>query len=163
MYIKKEEFRERLIKAATPAETRLLQLINDDHLLKGMVEFQKILEPYIVDFYFKSKKLAVELDGSSHESKKQYDSERTKTIKLKYGVKVIRFQNSTVFKNPESVITKIKRYSYIKIKHNQSLRDFYGINPLAVPPKKKGTRKKKAVRRNKTVGTVTERTKSTGR
>lgn len=138
--MEKEEFRQSLIKAATPAETKLLQLINADSQLSGTVKFQHILSPYIVDFYFPSKKVAVELDGSSHISKKKYDDSRSEHIKTKYRVKVIRFSNSDVFNNPDLVIQKIRRYTYIKIKRNQSLRYFYGINPLAVPLKKKRAR-----------------------
>jgi very-short-patch-repair endonuclease len=161
----KEKFRSSLINASTPAETRLLQIIDSTDDLKGKVEFQKILDPYIVDFYFHAKKLAIEIDGSSHAEKTNYDNKRTKVIKDRYDVTIIRFTNSDVFKRPCEVVSKIRRYMKKNVSHRNrtSIFSFYGINPLAVPPKKKGMRKKKAKRRNKTVGTVTERTKSAGR
>lgn len=104
------EFRQSLINAATPAETKLLQLFDSDPRFKGRVEFQRQIGKYFVDFFIKSKMLAIELDGSSHISKKKYDDSRTRELKSQ-GVTVIRFWNATVFKDPESVLRKIFNYT----------------------------------------------------
>jgi very-short-patch-repair endonuclease len=104
------DFRNSLVNAATPAEIRLLQLLDADPRFTGRVEFQKQIGRFYVDFYISDKKLAIELDGSSHISKTKYDSDRTVEIK-KYGITVIRFQNSQVFKTPGVVISKIFNYT----------------------------------------------------
>lgn len=114
----KEEFRNSLIKAATPAETKLLTALCNDARFKGRVEFQKQIGKYFVDFFITDKRLAIELDGSSHESKKKYDEDRTKELSL-MGVRVIRFQNTVVFKHVDQVIRKIFNYTSINKRKNK--------------------------------------------
>jgi len=70
---------------------------------------QHPIDMFIVDFYAPPIKLAIELDGSSHNIKenKEYDEMRTDYLKSK-NIKVIRFWNSEVEKDLENVLTKIK-------------------------------------------------------
>ena len=64
--------------------------------------------PYIIDFYCPKARLAIELDGESHlpEDQKSYDIERTRYLEG-CDIKVIRFWNSDVANDLESVLEKI--------------------------------------------------------
>lgn len=55
-------------------------------------EFQTIIHPYIVDFYLPYKKLVIEVDGKSHDERREYDRKRDWWIKKK-GYSVIRIKN----------------------------------------------------------------------
>ena len=69
---------------------------------------QKIVEPYILDFYCSAAALAVELDGGQHyeEEGKAYDARRTAYLQ-KQGIQVIRFSNFDVMRNFEGVCFEI--------------------------------------------------------
>lgn len=61
---------------------------------------QKPLDHFIVDFYCPKLRLVVEVDGEIHSSAeaRAYDEGRTKILQG-YGIKVLRFKNSEVFRN----------------------------------------------------------------
>ncbi len=61
---------------------------------------------FILDFYCPEKKLAIELDGAQHLENKQYDKEREAYLS-EFGIKTLRFWNSEVTKDLNSVIQKI--------------------------------------------------------
>ena len=58
---------------------------------------QRIIGPYIVDFYCAGAKLVIEIDGSQHYEEKgqRYDAQRTEYLES-YGLKVIRFSNTDI-------------------------------------------------------------------
>jgi len=62
---------------------------------------------FIVDFICIEKKLIIEIDGVSHENKKDDDDEREKIL-TEMGFKVIRFSNDEVLGNCNKVIKRIK-------------------------------------------------------
>lgn len=57
-------------------------------------------------FVHRAKKLIIELDGSQHLEQKEYDEERSAFLKSK-GYRILRFWNSDVMNNTESVLTVI--------------------------------------------------------
>ena len=59
---------------------------------------QKIILHYIVDFYCAKLKLVVEIDGTSHEGKEEYDKDREDDLN-KLGLKVIRYEDFEVLNN----------------------------------------------------------------
>jgi len=59
---------------------------------------QKILYHYIVDFYCPKLKLVIEIDGTSHDSKKEYDEHRDKILES-YGLKVLHYNDLRVLSN----------------------------------------------------------------
>lgn len=61
---------------------------------------QKPLLGYIVDFYCAPLRLAIEIDGDTHQEKYEYDQKRTLLFN-QLGVKVIRFQDDLVLKQLE--------------------------------------------------------------
>lgn len=69
---------------------------------------QKLVVPYILDFYCASARLAVELDGSQHyeDTGKAYDERRTAYLQQK-GIQVLRFSNPDVMRNFDGVCMQI--------------------------------------------------------
>jgi very-short-patch-repair endonuclease len=68
---------------------------------------QKIIGNYIVDFYCKSLGIIIEIDGSSHDSKEEYDEERDSYFKS-LNLKVIHIQDSDIKNNLDTVIRFLK-------------------------------------------------------
>jgi very-short-patch-repair endonuclease len=56
---------------------------------------QKIINHFIVDFYCAQLRLVIEIDGSSHEGKEEYDEKRQSTLES-LGLKVIRYNDLQV-------------------------------------------------------------------
>lgn len=54
----------------------------------------------IVDFYLPAHKLAVEIDGSSHDDKGAYDSGRDRWLAGKHGIRTMRLRNEFVLGRP---------------------------------------------------------------
>ena len=69
---------------------------------------QKIIGNYIVDFYCAEKNLVIEIDGSSHDDKIEYDSIRSDYLKG-LGLKVIHFLDSDIKNNVDSIFDYLKR------------------------------------------------------
>ena len=71
---------------------------------------QKVIGPYIVDFYCSQAKLVIELDGSQH-----YEDENEKKDKVRdeylvsLGMKVLRYSNLDVNSNFEGVCIDIEQ------------------------------------------------------
>jgi len=61
---------------------------------------------YILDFYCAKLMLGIEIDGSSHDDKQDYDEMRSKVLR-DYGVKIIRYTNTQVAKHLEWVFDSI--------------------------------------------------------
>lgn len=61
----------------TPAEGLLRNLILKHKPLGYKFTRQKPLGPFIADFYCSKLLLIIEVDGSSHEEKQEYDAQRT--------------------------------------------------------------------------------------
>ena len=70
-----------------------------DYLRRYPIRFQrqKVISTYIVDFYCRSAKLIVELDGDQHgeAGQQQYEAIRTSELE-RMGLKILRFSNSDV-------------------------------------------------------------------
>lgn len=72
---------------------------------------QHPIDMFIVNFFAPSIKLAIELDGSTHNKEsKEYDKNRTKYLESK-NIKVVRFWNSEIENNLEIVLNKIRKYT----------------------------------------------------
>ena len=69
---------------------------------------QKIIDHYIVDFYFTKLKLVVEIDGESHEGKEEYDKKRDDKLNS-YGLKVLHYNDITVLHNFQLVEKDFKK------------------------------------------------------
>jgi len=63
---------------------------------------QKILLNYIVDFYCARLKLVIEIDGTSHLEKTEYDKNKDKDLEA-LGLKVVRYNDLNVLNNFELI------------------------------------------------------------
>lgn len=99
--------RKKLRKNLTSSEKRLRQLLLQKYG-SGRVSFQMVFGWYILDFVFIEKLLVVELDGSSHNGREEYDRRRDRWLE-NHGVEVLRFSNSVVWKQPELILQEIER------------------------------------------------------
>jgi very-short-patch-repair endonuclease len=63
---------------------------------------QRPIHHFIVDFYCAKLKLVIEVDGTSHNEKKEYDAERT-AILNGYGITVLRYTNHEILNNAQAV------------------------------------------------------------
>ncbi len=70
---------------------------------------QHPINTYILDFYCHKKRLSIELDGEYHDSLEQTEKDFDRTKYLNgIGVQELRFKNSEVLKNIETVISSIE-------------------------------------------------------
>lgn len=98
---------DRLRKRMTPAEKRLWWHIRAEKTGYKWRR-QASLLTYIVDFYCPKLRLAIEVDGSSHIGKEEYDWRREQRLFNELGVYIIRFSNDDVLKNIGSVLRRIE-------------------------------------------------------
>lgn len=63
---------------------------------------QKPIHRFIIDFYCVKLSLAIEIDGNSHDKKKETDTLRDRFLEC-IGIKTIRFTNEQVLNDPEYV------------------------------------------------------------
>lgn len=98
----------KLRNESTKAEVILWKNIKNKQLSVTFYR-QKPIGNYIVDFYCAQYKLAVEIDGSSHELKGNYDQERQDSL-YRLGVRVLRFTNEDVLQHSEAVVKSIEEY-----------------------------------------------------
>jgi len=100
--------RQYLRNNATDAERILWSRLKGRQLLGYKFRRQHGIGVFIMDFYCPERKLAIEIDGSTHwtEGEKEYDRRRQEYIEL-YGIRFLRFSNFDVYKNIEGVLTVI--------------------------------------------------------
>lgn len=79
----------------TPHERKLWYLFLRHYPVK--IYKQRIIGPFIADFYCASAKLVIEIDGSQHydDDGAAYDLERTAYLES-YGLRVIRYSNREI-------------------------------------------------------------------
>ena len=101
-----KEQRKALRKNMTPAEALLWRALKGRGA--GGLKFrrQQGIGPYILDFYCPERQLGIELDGSSHNHKYEYDEQRTAYFR-KQGIRIIRFSNEQVFYSLHGVVAEI--------------------------------------------------------
>ncbi len=98
--------RARVLRAdATPAERELWRMLRGG---KFGVRFrrQQPVGPFIVDFYCAAAALVVELDGTGHAERRDYDAARTAWLADRK-LTVLRFANAEVLEQPQLVHVEI--------------------------------------------------------
>ncbi len=104
-----KDIRKKLRKSLTPAEARLWNCLKSKNLGRKFRR-QHSVGDYILDFYCPEIKLAVELDGASHNSSDKFKKDREKDEFLhSVGIKVLRLKSQYVIINLEGVIQEIKK------------------------------------------------------
>ena len=91
-----------LRKAGNLSEVLFWKQVRKKQFMNLDFDRQKIIGNYIVDFYCKNLGVVVEIDGSSHEEKQEYDQERDAYLQG-LGLKVFHIQDSDVKNNFEGV------------------------------------------------------------
>jgi len=103
-----KERRKDLRNEATVAEKKLWARLQRSALGGHKFRRQHSVGPYILDFYCPKEQLAIELDGDSHfvDEAIEYDNERTVYLNA-FNIRVLRFMNSDIYNNLDSVCEKI--------------------------------------------------------
>src|SRR3989344_3238922 len=65
---------------------------------------QKPLGHFIVDFYCSKLRVAIEIDGGLHDFQKSRDRERDNILKQNFGIKIVRYKNEDILRNPEKIL-----------------------------------------------------------
>ncbi len=96
-----------LRKHSTFSEIILWNKLRDKKILETRFLRQRPIDNYVVDFYSKELKLAIEVDGSIHQIKKQEDIFRQRQLEA-FGIVFLRFTDTDIMKNLSQVIGKIE-------------------------------------------------------
>src|SRR3954466_1401518 len=104
----KKQQRRDLRSRLTPEESYLWSHVQHRKLAGRKFRRQHSVGPYILDFYCPSEKLAIELDGASHDHEKAqiHDRDRDRFLRC-FGIEVIRFENRAVRENLEGLLIEI--------------------------------------------------------
>ena len=103
---------------ATTGEKRLWKYISRKQIHGYDFDRQTPIDAYIVDFFCKRLRLAIELDGQYHDFKVEYDERRQNRIQ-RFGVKVIRFEEKAVLEDIDPILEEI---SYWVLKRAKRMR-----------------------------------------
>jgi very-short-patch-repair endonuclease len=104
-------FVRRLRRKQTHSEKLLWHQLRNRELHGLKFRRQVPFSPYIVDFYCAELKLVIELDGNSHNDRREYDKSRDDYLRS-IGLHVIRFKNDVLYEEPETIHTVICDYLY---------------------------------------------------
>lgn len=104
-----KEKRRALRRRATEAERVLWRNLRDRRLEGYKFRRQVSVGYFVLDFYCPELKLAIEVDGYTHDSDdaKSYDAER-QTIIETYGVRFLRIRDEEVHEDIENTLKRIK-------------------------------------------------------
>jgi very-short-patch-repair endonuclease len=99
----------KLRKNSTPGEIELWKLVKNKQVLGYQFRRQRPIKNYIVDFYCKELRLAIEIDGSSHDYKVEYDQKRQEKLE-QLGITFLRFSEEDTKENPDYVVIEIEKW-----------------------------------------------------
>ena len=105
----RKQYRRELRKRMPLAEVILWSHLKNKQLNNQKFRRQYSIDKYIIDFYCPEKRLAIEIDGDSHyldKTSQDKDRERDQSL-ASMNIKVLRFINSDIYNNLESVLGKI--------------------------------------------------------
>ena len=92
----------------TDAEQLLWQCLRGKQLDGFKFRKQHPFQQYVLDFYCPAAKLAMELDGSQHNTAEAPQNDATRTAFLaRHGIRVLRFWNDQLLQQTDAVLSKI--------------------------------------------------------
>jgi very-short-patch-repair endonuclease len=94
---------------STLSEVLLWNEIKARKILGYQFMRQKPIDNYIVDFYCSKLRLAIEIDGKSHDGNEIKDNNRQRDIE-KVGISFLRFPDIDIKMNMDGVLRTIKMY-----------------------------------------------------
>ena len=112
----------------TFSEVLLWNQLKNKQMLGFDFDRQRPLGNYIVDFYCKELRLAIEVDGDSHTYRYDYDDERQSELE-KQGVRFLRFEDIEVKKNMMNVLRVIEDWIEKKPTPDPSREGILGASP----------------------------------
>lgn len=98
----KDKLAESMKRHQTPSEKAMRSILDRNFGPYGFSS-QVVIFGYIPDFYSMRTKVIVEVDGSFHDGRKEYDSNRDMAF-LKKGIRTFRFSAEDVLERPDEVI-----------------------------------------------------------
>ena len=101
------ELAKKLRKNSTLSEKLLWNHLKGKKINGYDFDRQKPIDNYIIDFYCKGLKLAVEIDGITHNEKMGNDRKRQDRLE-RLGIKFLRFTDKEVVNNTKGVADYIK-------------------------------------------------------
>ena len=104
-----KEKRKKLRQNQTNAEELVWRYLRNKQMLGYKFKRQYSVDHFVIDFYSPELKLAVELDGASHNKPEQieYDIIRQKYVE-KFNIKFVRIKDENLFGNPNKEFMKIE-------------------------------------------------------
>jgi very-short-patch-repair endonuclease len=102
-----------LRKAGILCEVLLWRQLKNKQLNDLDFDRQKIIGDYIVDFYCSEKSIVIEVDGSTHNKKIEYDKRRDEFLKS-LGLEVIHIFAVDILNNLEEVINFLENHPALK-------------------------------------------------
>jgi very-short-patch-repair endonuclease len=100
--------RQSLRSSMTHAEIALWQALKRSQLAGRKFRRQHSIGSFVLDFFCPAESLAVELDGSSHDSAAANERDEIRDAFLSsIGISVMRFENRDVMENLEGVLAAI--------------------------------------------------------
>ncbi len=96
--------------AMTPEEQILWKNLRRNQLQRLHFRRQQLIDGFVADFYCHSIGLVVEVDGSVHDGRKEYDVERDGILKTR-GLSVLRFRNEEIRESLPDVLGKIAAFA----------------------------------------------------
>ena len=98
-----------LRKAGVLSEVLFWLQVRDNTFWSIDFDRQRVIGSFIVDFYVKSLGLVIEIDGSSHDGKEEYDENRAIFLK-DLGLEVYRISDSRIKHNLFTVMQELEEY-----------------------------------------------------
>jgi len=95
-------------KSSTKVEIVFWTIVKDRKFLWYKFKRQKVIWPFILDFYCPELLLWIELDGWYHNDRVDYDIDRDSEIYKKW-ILVVRFRNEDIEKNLSWVISELEQ------------------------------------------------------
>jgi len=114
----KKEFSRYLRRHQTDAERIIWKALRNRQLYGFKFRRQHPIGPYILDFYCHQARLDVEIDGGQHYTDDgiRRDEERDAELEQQ-GIKVLRYSNSEVLNETDSVVEEIFEEVHQRIKN----------------------------------------------
>ena len=106
-----KDYRWELRTFGTSAEAAAWNLLKGKRIEELQFRRQFSIEDFILDFYCPALRLAIELDGESHNEwgKCGKDRNRDTILRERHGITVLRYENKIVYQHPEYIIEDIKK------------------------------------------------------
>ena len=102
-----------LRKAGNLCEVLLWKQLRKKNFKQYDFDRQKVIGNFIVDFYCVDCRTVIEVDGSSHENKTEYDNERNLYLEG-LGLEIIHISSNDILKNINDVMTMLYNHPALR-------------------------------------------------